>query len=311
MGLGIKQATVFIALCVTTFVAAQNPGVQLSGTFENYYFAKQQKRGAQHRITWMQLTAEVNPHLRFVATEQQRISANSLDETYGEFEHGGTTLRAGVMRRTIGFGDWAELYYTGFIAFPMIRGEYLGDNINLLQLDTGVQVSGGSPNLQYQASLVDSARSSRQFFPQKLDHAIARIQTAKGPFIIGASGFKQVVGSDESKVRIYGLDIRWTAPQIQIRAEADKVDTDESTSEGYYIDTFYRPGKSTKSRLMARAEGFRAPYVSATAVRYTFGLRQVLTENFTLSVNYGIGNRVAPANSNVGWSAQLMTSVHF
>ncbi len=306
-----KCACLGLVLFFAAFAKAQSPGVILGGTFENYYVANGQSRGAQHRITWMQVTADLNANLRLVASNQQRINANALDETYAQYESKGTIYRAGVMRSAFGFSDWAEQYYTGIIAFPMVRSSYVADEFSLLRLDSGVQVSGGSPTLQYQVGLVDIEREARQFFPNQMDHAVARLQTSTGPLIIGLSGLAKANGADPNRLRAYGLDVRWTAPQIQLRAEADKVDSDDSTSKGYYIDAFYRPGHETKMRFVARAESFEAPYKGATAIRYITGVRQVLNDYFTVSVNYGWGNHISPASSNTGWSAQLMSSVHF
>ncbi len=306
-----KCVCICLALALAALSAGQSKGVQFSGVIENYYISNINMRGAQHRMTWMQLVADVNAHWRFVGTNAQRINANALDETYGEYNDRGTTVRAGVMRSAFGFSDWSELWYTGLINFPMFKGGYGSNDFRFIRLDTGVQVTGGTPELQYQVGLVDSNRKSRQLLPEHMDRGVARLQTAKGPFIIGLSGFQQVVGTDSEHVRAYGLDARWTAPNIQFRAEVAKVDSDDASGWGYYMDAFYRPGTSTKTRLVGRAESYKAPYKDGISVLYTAGLRQVLSPNFTLSINYGVGNHVAPAPTNFGWSAQLMTSIHF
>lgn len=302
---------IVITFGLAAIAAGQNPGIQISGTIENYYLATGGANGAQHRMTWMQIVADVNPRWRLVATNAQRINANSLDETYAEYNEKTTTIRAGVMRSAFGFSDWADLWYSGIINFPMVKGGYGSSDFRFIRLDSGLQVTGGTPDLQYQLGLVDSNRKARQLLPEHMDRGVARLQTSKGPFIIGFNGFKQVVGVDADKVGAYGVDLRWTAPNVQVRAELDKIDSDDASGWGYYTDVFVRPGKSTTTRLLGRIESYKAPYKDGIATLYTAGLRQVLSPNFTLSVNYAFGNHVLPAPGMFGWNAQLMTSIHF
>lgn len=305
-----KVVCVSLAFVALSQAGAQSPSIRFSGTLENYYIARTGQHGAQHRITWMQIQADVGSRLQLVATNSQTRTSNFLDETYAEYDGSQASVKAGVMRSAFGFSDWGEQWYTGINDPPMIRSQYVADGLNLYRLDTGVQVSGGNPDIQYQAGLVDIHRSSRQFFPDKMDHGILRLQTAKGPFILGASFLQQVDGSDPERQKLYGIDLRWTAPQVQFRLEADQADSVDGSTRGFYADVFYRPPKSTKTRLVARSEAYRA-YDSGTALHYALGIRQVLNENFTVSLNYGFGNDVSPAPSLSGWSIRLMSSIHF
>lgn len=306
-----KICYIVIAAGLARLASGQNPGIQISGTLENYYIAASGANGAQHRMTWMQVIADISSHWRLVATNAQRLSANSLDETYVEFSEQNATVRAGVIRSAFGFSDWSDLWYSGIINFPMVKGGYGSSDFRFLRLDTGIQVTAGSPELQYQVGLVDANRKSRQLLPQHMDHGVVRLQTAKGPFILGLNGFKQVVGVDGDEVRAYGADLRWTAPSVQIRSEVDKIDSDDASGWGFFTDVFVRPGKSTTTRLLGRAESYKAPYKDGIATLYTTGIRQVISPNFTLSVNYAFGNHVLPAQNMFGWNVQLMTSIHF
>jgi len=161
-----------LSVAAVGFAAAQNPGIQFSGTIENYYLSNINMRGAQDRMTWMQLIADVNPHWRLVATNQQRINSNALDETFSEYSDKGTTIKGGVMRSAFGFSDWSELWYSGIINFPMVKGGYGSSDFRFVRLDTGLQISGGPPNFQYQSGLVDTNRKPRQLLPQHMDRGV-------------------------------------------------------------------------------------------------------------------------------------------
>lgn len=291
--------------------SAQEHAWRLNGTVETYLWAGREMRGVQHRQNWEQLTLHAPTKWSAVATNLQEIDENHLDETYVQYDDGANNLRAGVLRTAFGFSDWADLFYTGIIDLPILRTEDITPDLDLYRFHSGMQMTRSQGNLQIQAALVDVHLANRQFLPDRMDRGVLRLQSVLGPWILGVSGLKQVAGSDSNDNKVYGADFRWTAPNLVLRGEAVKGESTGGGSHGFYVDAFYRPGRLTKSRLVARLEQFKAFDDPRTARHATLGLRQVLNQNFTLAVNYGVANEVPPADSMKGWKAQLLSSFHF
>ncbi|MBI1757571.1 MAG: hypothetical protein HYR64_10755 [Fimbriimonas ginsengisoli] len=302
--------TVLGGLLVVALAHAQE-GLPIRVRLENAYMAGAGDRGAQHRYSWGRLESDLGPAATLVVSGNLEPGESYLDENYLQFTHRGVLLKAGKHRSAFGFNDWAEIHYTGLIRAPMVRDNEIFGETALDRVDGGLQASFGGPTLQATVGAVDIDVYENQLMPKRLDHGVARLQTQQGSLILGLSGLARIRDADPDHSRALGLDLRWTAPNTIVRAEAIRAFGDDAPMQGYYADLFYRPKGSTGTRLVGRIEGFGPSGQAINSSLATFGVRQVLTPSFTLSLNYAVGSRTDPASGMRGWTGQLMSSVNF
>ena len=279
---------------------------------ENFFWSRPSFTGGHNRLSWANGEYGFAPNLKVVGSYLD-IPGNGtvfrlLDEGYVEYRHEDKIVRAGRMRARFGLGDWAELFYTPIAQWPMIRANPV-NSLGLLRFDTGVDVQGGSPDLQYQVGILDVHSSKWQLVPQSADHATARIQASKGDFIIGVNGLSKTSDSAVNDT-MGGVDVRWTSDHMIVRAEYDRGFDHGTNAEGSYFDFFYRPQALFRTQFGVRQEFYRV-IGGAQAEATTVGFRHILSENFAATLNYTQGNNVAPASNMKGWTLQLMTAKRF
>jgi len=332
----------FWLLCACTLVEAQgsysdtqNP---VHGIFEQYLGTDPSHRGVQGTLSFLELDGDLSPSFKLVGSVAFTPDWDWLEEEYAQLNWKSNLFKFGRFRSPFGFNNWSEMYYTPFIGLPIIRGygTEIVPNRSINRQDGGVEAEGGGGALQYQLAVVDSAMSDWEVTPRQMDTAIGRLQVSGGQFMIGLDGFaKESNHRSGPGEQMAGIDFRWTAPRVQVRGEFVKGIGNQGTS-GYYVDLFYRPPGLARTQLGARVQGIDAynkPSADSTSFKYyqtapneygseaipshsagtlyTLAVRQFLTSNFTLDVNYGMGANIPQTNGLSGWSVQLQSTFRF
>lgn len=300
------------------------------GAFEQFFVIQSGKKPAATQ-SFFQVSSNFNASLSFVGSYAQIPGDRWVEDTYLQYSSGLNVMRAGRFRSAFGFSNWSELYYTPIIGLPMIRayGQNLTPGTPLNRLDRGFDLQGGRPALQYQVALVDAKDNDWQITPSSPNTLVGRIQAAIGPVMIGLNGLAQISGSNAAQRSLGGMDFRWTAPRLQLRGEVVRGIGTKHVG-GYYVDLFYRPPKLARTQVGARIQGVQAlattswttgysngagwgpaPSTFDQGEVYTLAVRQFLSPQFTLSVNYGVGAHIPEAQGLRGWSVQLQSSFRF
>lgn len=281
--------------------------------FENFYWTRPGKEGATNRVSWIYGEAQLAPSIKAVGSYLDLPTPNKvlriLDEGFLEWSDPARVVRVGRLRARFGLGDWSELFYTPIAQFAMVRANPI-NSLALLRFDTGVDMQANVGNLQYQVGLLDVKSEGWQLTPRYLDHAVARVQGTVGGFVIGANGLTRFK-SGSNRNTMVGLDVRWSTPGWIVRAEFVKGLDKGANGEGGYLDVFYRPEKWYRTQFGLRSEFYKKPGTAQSLGLETLGVRQILSKEFALTVNYGWGSRTVPAGSMRGWTMQFMSAVRF
>lgn len=296
-----------LGLAASACIAQDDSKLHL--TLENYSIGQQGTGGLDQRLCWLQLTADASSNFSFTNTYLLMPSKSLLDETFVRFNGGSTIVRAGRVRSAFGFNDWSDYYYDAIIGLPMVRFMPLQPYMGLLRFDTGFDVRSVAGPFEYQVGLIDPANSSFQWTPKHLTYGVARLQTHVGSLILGASALSKLGKFGDDDTKAFGLDFRWTAERVQLRGELIRSSSDSGSTNGFYIDAFYRPPKFYRTQLGARVQSLDF-FTGAISQQYTLGLRQILTPSLAATLNYGLGSGGA-ASSLRGWSFEVSSAVHF
>lgn len=300
---------------------AQSGPRYLTGVFENYLQAAHSADGTQvsHPIRYLSMHGRITPAIRFVAGELNYDGKDMLDENYVSVDRGSMEWRIGRFRSAFGHSDWSENYYTGFIPVPLLRTVALGPQLELSRLDTGADWQDGTGSLQFQVGVVDIHARPYQPLPARPDYMVGRVQTYAGNAMLGFNLLSG--GSGEGRTDVADLDWRWSTPHVQVRGEFLFGNTGRQHPHGYYLDFFYHPPSLTRTTFLARSEGVTASHAASYggdieyekqfADRYTLGVKQVLSSQFTLELNRSWGNATELVEDKPGYEVQLITSTHF
>lgn len=287
--------------------------LKLSGSLEHYYWNSSHD-GVDHlgqRARWLSLTLDLPGSASLVAGHFSVNQLEMLDEFYLDLGSGLQHLKFGRIRPAFGFADWNE-WYTGLISAPYARRAKFSNFTSLQSFASGVEVSGGTPDLQYKAALLDGTLHPYQIAPQSLDRFEGRLQAYRWGVIFGLNGLWQLDGRSTHPTRLLGFDAWWTAPQVQVRGEFIKDCTYHATAEGHHVDIFFKPYGWVNTSLVGRAQS--ATGNGAQNVRtefYTLGLKHELNEQLCLDLNYGFGPDGPQSKSDRGWRFQLRTNFRF
>lgn len=306
MNLG-KLATAGMLVTASAMGAAQT-AYPISGVLESYFLASPTRRGAQHQLSWGELVARPASQVRLTYSFTQFPSYRTHDEAYAEIASGQTLVRAGRMRSAFGFSDWSEIMYNGINHIPLIRLTNLGGGIQPLRNDSGVEITTSVGGLQVQAAALDPTLTRRQILPDRITAGNVRVQAAMGDLLLGLSAFNDFATRQTN----LGLDARWTSTRIQVRGEIMR-GSGRSSSWGGYVDAFLRLPNHHRTQAVARTEvvdRWNAPPITLQTV----GLRQILSPNVTVALNYGWGDNLAAqryATGFAGWTLRSMFQVRF
>ncbi len=199
-------------------------------------------------------------------------------------------FKAGRYRTPFGIHHRSDHAYTGFTRAPLIR---YGSNwaLSNTALETGVAVFAGAPALSAEASVGVPTDGGDYPRARGVD-AVVRVQTFRGPVIVGASYLSSrpflegpwVTG----RTSFGGIDARFMRGGVQLRGEwilGRSFDTVRTS--GGYIDVLVHRERMGPVTLVGRAErlDYDAAEHSAYLRRYTLGARIVVGRDLSFQVN--------------------------
>jgi hypothetical protein len=312
----MKLCRTFLALtavaCATS-VHAQTllKDSPVHGVLESYFFGTRLDHGAVHKLTWGEFYWRPTNDLKVMYSFGVVPGGHVTDEAYVSYEKQDFMVRAGRMRTSFGFNDWANLFYNGFNSIPLVRLAPLSDGLNLTRQDSGVEFTKDVGTVQVQAAAFETGLERDQITPNDISTGIVRVQVPAGPFIVGLDALHRL----RHDGGIYGLDVRYTAPHVIGRAEYFAGDGPGS-GHGGYADVQYRLPNLPRTQLVARSEFLKPGGGGDTLVRHTLGVRQILNEYFQINLNYGWGENLLnapafPAGGTDNWSLRAMFQLHF
>jgi hypothetical protein len=292
---------------------------------ETFFIATPAWRGFAHRGSWTEVKARLDDHWSGTITNYQLRDRNLLDETYVEYENAANLVRVGKMRGVFGQGRWTDLFYNVVSRYPIIRSAPLLDRFSLLSFNSGVEWHGYHGSWELGVQLADAQLADRQLLPQKHNVAQGRLQATVGGGQVGASVVKVEAGPFGSAGEVFGLDYRWIANRVQVRAELVGSRGSGLTSKGYFADLSYRLPGNHRTQVGVRLEEYAMG--STYARMMTGGIRFVPMPQLAISLNYGWspsfgmlsgdgGQPPAPfqrgiADTLKGWSLQTMLAFRF
>jgi hypothetical protein len=247
-----------------------------------------------------------------------------LDETYLQYEDLASVWRAGRFRGIFGFGKWSDLFYNVVSRNPMVRSLPVIDSYSLQGFTSGGELHfyRGGWTLGFQFG--DSTLSERQLLPEKKNVTQARVQAPLGDSQVGLNIANVDAGAFGPGGQVFGLDYRWVANRVQVRAEVIGSRGSGLTSRGYYADLSYRLPGNHRTQLGVRLEEYA---MGATSTRLvTAGMRYVPIPELAFNLNYGWAPRFGFLNRGAqsaypppsgyggtlfGWSFQTMLTFRF
>lgn len=309
----VMMAALVGALGLTSarMAGAQTPGPRVSGVLEFYFWAYQEDGQVEtdQRARWLSVNGTISKGLGFTAGQLAMKGFTLLDETCLEIGGDDGRLRVGRFRPAFGIFSWDDNWYGPLPHAPVARSASLGNGLIQARLDSGAQVSGGRGSLQYQVGIVDDASNRYQIMPKRPNHLVSRLQTDKGNVILGFNSLVSMANAGPGGTRLFGLDWRWTVPQIQVRGEVFGGRYRGGNISAYYADLYYHPIGLYRTTFALRAEA--AAGRQGAGQLYTIGARQVLSKALALQFSQAWGNALAPTESFRGWTMQAVTSAHF
>jgi len=317
---------VFGLLSLGAYAQSENPPALFHGGYENYYGGGSDGRKFRSSLDYVEVGGDLTNTTSFHTSLGDYQSYGWIDESFVRFARGSQALRIGRFRSNLGFANWSELYYTPINAIPMVRGYYtnIAPGMPLNRNDRGVEYSAGGGPLQYSVGLIDGSYDNWQLMSSSLYTGMARLQANLGSCMLGLNGVARLHGPMTGSQRLLSADFRWTAPRLQVRAEAASGFGTVDRGSGYYIDVFYRPPHLARSQLGLRVQGFTSLAYNENTSGYgppqldrdhgqvcTLAVRHFLSPLLAVSLNYGFGANIPEAAGARGFTLQLQSSMHF
>ncbi len=296
------------ALSIAASASAQAP---VYGVLETYFISSRTTPGAIHKMTWGEFNYRPVSNLKLTYSFTVTPDSHTLDETCVAWDTKDVLVRAGRLRTSFGFSDWSDLRYTGFNHVPLVRSQKLSEGTSLNRNDSGVEVTTNYGGVQIQAAAIDTSLAIEEITPENIDTGLLRLQAPVGPFIVGIDGLRSLRHGQG----IYGFDLRYTTPRLTSRTEYFSGDG-KTSAQGYYTDVQYRLPGFSRTQLVGMTEWLDKKTSNKRSMLYTLGLRQIVTPNFTLNVNYGWGGGLDNLSSirSQGldnWSARALFQIQF
>jgi hypothetical protein len=220
-----------------------------------------------------------------------------------EKDWGSQRLQGGMIRLPFGIYDYRETYASGLIDYPMPRLDYGFNSVDWGV--PGVQWTGGSPRFQIEAAGFDGDASGAWGNTNRLGGGAVRVQTYLRDLILGSSywgGYVDISLTKRDKdgdtytitqrrrVRLNGLDIRYTRPHLLLRGEFLFGVLGGKRMEGWYLDAYYHLPRYEKWTLAARLESLRPGAGMPYGRQVTLGVRYTLSRDWVLAVNWRHNN---------------------
>lgn len=298
------------AVTVILLAGACSVRAQISGTAEAYFVSNPQSHGVLQSMSWLEVNDRINPHFKSTFSYTKTKTMETFDEAYVAWQNDFNIVRAGRIRTAFGFSNWSELFYTGFTHGALVRMRPINGRLGLGRDDTGVEATLGTPSLQWQTAIIDTQADRFRWVPSRFRAATVRLQSLAGPVIVGGD----ILDEFAHGTGIAGVDLRWTAPRLQVRGEWMSGYGATKIGSGYYIDAAYRPFGWTWTQAVARNERFESVGGQKFQLN-TLGVHQLLTQTLSCNVNYGWGHGDAsvlgPTAGFRGFSLRAMYQVTF
>ncbi len=213
----------------------------------------------------------------------------------------GERLQMGIVRLPFGLYDNREMYASGLIDYPLIRGDYALQSINWGV--PGVRFGGGSSKIQGEAVVFGGQSSGIWNNLNNTRGVDGRVQLYRGNLILGlnhwsGSESSSLTASGEQATHLSGIDARYTLPHLLIRGEFMNGKLAGENVNGWYLDAFYHLPKYAKITLAARIEEFKPARDAAMSKQITFGARYNLTSEWIAAINIRRNN----GNNYPGWT---------
>ena len=291
---------------------AQTYPTLASGVLEYFSIDDPATRGFSYDLAWGEANVRLSPNVNlvtsFVDWGGYGKSDLAFDEAYGRYDLGDLSFRVGRFLTAFGFTDWSDRMYNGINWTPLVLDSPLGGGRSAVNHDAGVEATYVKGDVQVQASAVDSNLAGDQISPKKLNYGTLRVQESIGNALLAEDFLGDTGGSDA----MYGADLRWTWPHLEVWSEVLKGAGTES-DWGYFVQGMYRLPKLDRTQLVARTEELDTDEYGTTQI-HTVGIRQVFNRYLTANLNYGWGAGI-PYDSydaaRVGWSLRTMLMVRF
>ena len=257
------------------------------GSLETYLGVSRSFGGIRDTLTWGEINYRAQSDLKLTASFTTYSDYSTLDELCATYDFKGVSLRAGRFRTAFGFSNWSEFMYDGCDHLPLVKTYPLSDRVPLLRDDSGVEATTTVAGVQVQAALVDTTLAHDQLTPDDTDTGTLRVQAPLGAFIVGVDALRRL----REEEGIYGLDVRYTAPRVVGRAEFYDGSGPRSAA-GYYVDLKYRVPKLPRTQLVGITEMLDMKEGSPPVYLHTLGVRQIVSRNLVLDLNYGFGTHL-------------------
>ena len=273
---------------------------------ETYFSSGPDSRGLDHDADWTELHANLGDRYSCVFSQFRYDADSMLDEDYLKCDENRFSLRAGRMRSAFGFGSWSDLWYNPVISMPICRFMPLANGVSLGNFNSGIELKTWNGPLQGELAFLDLNPSESRVLPRSMNFERARVQMAKGSLLLGINALVSNGDLSSNASDVLGLDYRWTSPRVIVRGEAMR-GYGASAGRGYYTDCTYRPPRFFRTELGGRVEGYESSGMRAHL--YTAGVRQIMSPNLALTLDYSWGSVPDFLYSMRGWHLETSFGV--
>lgn len=235
-----------------------------------------------------------------------------LDESFLAYDAQSFKVTAGRFIIPFGQAEWSDQWYSGIVFLPLI--EFMTyDNVRFLErTSSGVKLESNLGAHSLKMSFTNSDPQYQKMMPERLDRAALRWTYFNKGFTFGASYFGDAknIGRD---VQMVSADVRWSAPQWIVRAEALAYQSQLSKADGFYIDLYHRPKGWSDVTFVSRFERMhmKSELSQYTLETTTLGAKVRLPLDFSGSANYTLGPDMNRVFLGGNWSFQLSRSFRF
>ncbi|HRI43621.1 MAG TPA: hypothetical protein PLL78_01280 [Fimbriimonadaceae bacterium] len=309
----MKLAAVPAAFLAVVFAFGQDRPV--TGVVEQFINATPQGDAfvGRNNGTWALLFIDLTPRARltFGYWEINSRKIKMLDENFLSLSFDKAEVWVGRIRTPFGHNNWDDAWYWGTTFRPLVQTMAIADLRSILRLDTGVSVHANLGPVFLQASAVDATSDRWQVLPEKIDHYVLRTEMAVGDAIVGLNGLVGDRWFAKDAPKAYGLDFRYSLPNIVLRGELLANSKGGKTAGGGYLDAGLKIVGIPKLTILGRYDFNRLPGKTETLELHTLGAKYALTPNIVLMVAYGFGPTNTATADLKGWSSMVMFRYRF
>lgn len=319
-GIGVPWR--MIGLPAVADTEQSNTGV--TGEWRTFFRAGESAEGAtgvNFYESELHLHLDFSPRFSFTGVGEVENEGGALlgsfQESHFSVKDGTHEYRAGRFRVPFGIINREEVEYSGFIDIPLMKDESVR-GFRLARVDTGLMAMGGSPTLRYEAAVINGTDSSQFVDNNSSKDVCVRLQTFHGRWITGVNWYSGSVEDGTSippadrDVHEYGLDWRYTIPNLIVRGELGLGDIGGQRTLGWHTDLLYHTPSVENLTLLVRYDRFdpNRGMDDDTEKRLTIGARYFFRPGITAALNVSWEHNIEiPANQRV--EMQVSKSIIF